>query len=194
MHTSYSYVQELTCAALPVEVAENEKAAKYDENVEDRDEHGCHGLSPIMLKIVVNVTYLSLSFLWVRATREGVSICVYLSPAQSARLSDQLLDSVRTHRIYRDNVLSRGFSLHLPEDSCHCPEVCIYKSTLCRTIHSLSRSYYALHIDLERDTSRGHSCQAGTTQTFGAVGLVWILRGLIESLENGAFADGHWRC
>jgi hypothetical protein len=53
---------------------------------------------------------------------------------------------------------------------------------------------YAQHIDLERDTSRGHSCQAGTTQTIGAVGLVWILRGLIGSLENGAFADGHWRC
>jgi hypothetical protein len=56
--------RKLTCAALPVEVAENEKAAEYDENVEDRDEHGCHGLSPIMLKIVVNDAV----FLWARAT------------------------------------------------------------------------------------------------------------------------------
>jgi hypothetical protein len=48
--------------------------------------------------------------------------------------------------------------------------------------------------DLERDTSRGHSCETGTTETIGAGSLIWTLRGPIKSVESRALADSHRRC
>jgi hypothetical protein len=48
--------------------------------------------------------------------------------------------------------------------------------------------------DFEGDTSRGHSWEAGTTQTIGAACLIWTLRGPINSVEIRALADSHWRC
>ena len=48
--------------------------------------------------------------------------------------------------------------------------------------------------DFERDTSRGHSCKAGTTQTIGAAGPIWTLRGPINFVEIRTLADSHWRC
>jgi len=45
LSNAYSCVQErkwLTCGALPVEVTEDEKAAEYDKNVENGDEHRGH--------------------------------------------------------------------------------------------------------------------------------------------------------
>ena len=48
--------------------------------------------------------------------------------------------------------------------------------------------------DFERDTSRAHSCQAGTTPTIGAAGLIWTLRGPINYVEISALEYCHWRC
>ena len=55
--------------------------------------------------------------------------------------------------------------------------------------HSLSSLTH--NTDLERDTPRGHSCQAGTTQTIGVTSHIWTFRGLIKSLESGALANSH---
>lgn len=48
--------------------------------------------------------------------------------------------------------------------------------------------------DLERDTSRGHSREAGTAETIGAGSLIRTLRGPITFVESRALADSHWRC
>jgi hypothetical protein len=48
--------------------------------------------------------------------------------------------------------------------------------------------------DFERDTSSGHSRETGTTQTIGAAGLIWTLRGPINSVEIRALTDCYWRC